>query len=253
MRAIIYALALGFALPAAAAPPLTADQILQKSFDNYRAESSTATVTMTIHRPAWERHLTLASWTRGQDDALVRFTAPPMDAGNATLKLGQDTWLFNPKLNQVIKLPASMMTQSWMGSDFSYNDLAKSGGDHHRLHPQADRDRAGVWRPSTVWTVESGPLSRRAGGSGGKGGRQGPRRLPSVMDETYFDQDGKPARRMVVDRIGPLAGRAYPLSMTMNPLDQPGQWTRIDTSAARFNVGIPAYLFTLSNLQNPRP
>ena len=46
--------------------------------------------------------------------------APPMDAGNATLKLGQDTWLFNPKLNQVIKLPASMMTQSWMGSDFSY-------------------------------------------------------------------------------------------------------------------------------------
>ena len=73
-----------------------------------------------------------------------------------------------------------------------------------------------------------------------------------VIDETYFDQDGKPARHMVVDRIGPLAGRAYPLSMTMNPLDQPGQWTRIETSAARFDVGIPAYLFTLSNLQNPR-
>ena len=35
-------------------------------------------------------------------------------------------WMFTPKLNQVIKLPASMMTQSWMGSDFSYNDLAKS-------------------------------------------------------------------------------------------------------------------------------
>ena len=58
---------------------------------------------------------------------------------------------------------------------------------------------------------------------------------------------------MTADRIGPLAGRAYPLSMTMHPLDQPGQWTRIETSAARFNVGIPAYLFTLSNLQNPRP
>ena len=73
-----------------------------------------------------------------------------------------------------------------------------------------------------------------------------------VTEETFFDQDGKPARRMVADRIAPLSGRAYPVSMTMSPLDQPGQWTRIETSAAKFNVGVPAWLFTLSNLQNPR-
>jgi hypothetical protein len=103
-----------------------ADAILQRAFDNYRAGSSATSVAMTVRRPDWERHLDLKAWTRGQDDALVRFVAPAKDARNATLKLGRDTWVFNPKLNQVIKLPASMMSQSWMGSDFSYNDLAKS-------------------------------------------------------------------------------------------------------------------------------
>src|SRR4051812_43886213 len=100
---------------ATAAPD--ADAILRRVYDNYRAQSSQTTVAMTIHRPAWERRLEMKAWTRGEADALVRFTAPQRDAGNATLKLGRETWVFNPKLNQVIKLPASMLSQSWMGSD----------------------------------------------------------------------------------------------------------------------------------------
>jgi outer membrane lipoprotein-sorting protein len=245
---MVAAVVLAFAVPATGAPSLTADQILQKTYDNYRAQSSATTVSMTIHRPAWERHLTLSAWTRGQDDALVRFTAPPMDAGNATLKLGQDTWLYNPKLNQVIKLPPSMMSQSWMGSDFSYNDLAKSEEiitdyTHKLIGNRTDGGH-------TVWTIESDPKP----GAPVVWGKvvSDIRDDLVVMDETYYDQDGKPARRMTADKIGPLGGRSYPLSMTMNPLDQPGQWTRIETLSARFNVDAPPYLFTLSNLQNPR-
>src|SRR5579859_2226058 len=119
-------LALALAGQAAVLAAPDAETILRKAYENYRSQSSESTVAMTIHRPAWERHLELKAWTRGQDDALVRFTAPPMDAGSATLKLDRDTWVYNPRLNQVIKLPASMMSQSWMGSDFSYDDLAKS-------------------------------------------------------------------------------------------------------------------------------
>jgi hypothetical protein len=52
-----------------------ADAILQRAFDNYRAGSSATSVAMTVHRPDWERHLDLKAWTRGQDDALVRFVA----------------------------------------------------------------------------------------------------------------------------------------------------------------------------------
>jgi hypothetical protein len=73
-----------------------------------------------------------------------------------------------------------------------------------------------------------------------------------LIEETYFDQDMQPVRRMRTTKIGMLGGRAYPLVMEMRPLDEPGKWTRIETSAGRFDIAQPAYRFTLSNLQNPR-
>ncbi|MGC9953148.1 MAG: outer membrane lipoprotein-sorting protein [Rhizomicrobium sp.] len=230
----------------AAAPD--ADAILKHAFDNYRAASSQATVAMTIHRPDWERHLEMKTWTRGEDDALVRFVAPAKDAGNATLKLGRDTWVFNPKLNQVIKLPASMMAQSWMGSDFSYNDLSKSEDIITQYtHRVLTTEQTGG---HTVWTIEAIPKP----GAPVVWGKVTTKIRDDyvVTDETFFDQDMKPARRMQTEKIATLGNRPYPVTMTMHPLDMPDQWTRIDTSDGRFNVSVPDYLFTLSNLQNPR-
>jgi outer membrane lipoprotein-sorting protein len=235
------------AQPALAAAP-SPEAILKQAYQNYRSSSSQSTVAMTVHRPEWERHMQMRGWTRGDNDALVRFTAPAKDAGNATLKLSNDTWVYNPKLNQVIKLPASMMSQSWMGSDFSYNDLSKSE-DIITLytHKLAATAQAGG---HTVWTIEATP---RPGAPVVWGKVDLEVRDDYVlMGETFYDQDMKPARRMNADRIANLAGRPYPVSMTMHPLDQPAQWTRIETSDAKFNVALPAYLFTLSNLQNPR-
>jgi outer membrane lipoprotein-sorting protein len=203
---------------------------------------------MTVHRPDWERHMDMKAWTRGDADALVRFTGPAKDAGNATLKLGNDTWVYNPKLNQVIKLPASMMSQSWMGSDFSYNDLSKSTDiitDYN--HKLTATTQAGG---HAVWTIEATPKPG-APVVWGKVALQ-VRDDYVLVGETFYDQDMKPVRVMTADKVASLAGRPYPVSMTMHPLDQPGQWTRVETSNAQFNVGLPAWVFTLSNLQNPR-
>jgi outer membrane lipoprotein-sorting protein len=248
MRASLLSAILVLVIAGRAACAPSADAILARAFANYRAQSSQSTVAMTVHRPAWERHLQMTAWTRGEDDALVRFTAPAKDAGNATLKLGRDTWVFNPKLEQVIKLPASMMSQAWMGSDFSYDDLAKS----EDIITQYAHSLAGAQQIAghTVWTIEATPKPG-APVVWGKVELQ-IRDDDVVTQETFFDQDMKPARRMQTEKIGVLAGRPYPIVMTMHPLDAPGDWTRIETSQARFNVGVPAYLFTLSNLQNPR-
>ncbi|HLZ84440.1 MAG TPA: outer membrane lipoprotein-sorting protein [Caulobacteraceae bacterium] len=241
-------LAAAVAAPGLARAAPDADTILRKAYDNYRSQSSQSAVAMTIHRPAWERHLDLKAWTRGEDDALVRFTAPSKDAGSATLKLGRDTWVYNPRLNQVIKLPASMMSQSWMGSDFSYDDLAKSTGiitDYtHRL---VGSSQSGG---HAVWTIEATPKP----GAPVVWGKVSlaVRDDYVILEETFFDQDMKPARRMNTGKVGLVGGRPYPVSMTMSPLDQPGQWTRTDTADARFNAALPPWLFTLSNLQNPR-
>jgi outer membrane lipoprotein-sorting protein len=109
-----------------------ARSIVKGALDYWRDTSSFLEIAMTVHRPDWERHSLMKSWTRGEKDALVRFVEPAKDAGSATLKRGDDMWIYTPKLSRVIKLPFSMMAQSWMGSDFSYNDLAKS--DELLLH-----------------------------------------------------------------------------------------------------------------------
>lgn len=249
MRASIAVVLLALAASRAAAAAPDPQALLQRAFDNYRARTSDARLVMTIHRPDWERRMEMTTVTRGREDALARFTAPASDAGSATLKLGRETWIYNPKLNQVIKLPASMMSRSWMGSDFTYDDLAKSETlITDFTHVLAGTATAGG---HTVWTIRCLP---KPGAAVVWGKVELELRDDDVVTgETFFDQDMKPARRMSVDRIGPLGGRVYPLSITMRPLDQPGRWTRVETTAARFDIALPAYVFTLSNLQNARP
>lgn len=224
-----------------------AKAILRKAFDNWRANSSHAVVTMTINHGG-ARSLTMESWTLGDKKALVRFTAPARDAGNATLQLGNSTYVFNPKLNQVIKLPASAMSQSWMGSDFSYDDLSRSekvindfthtlkgtvsvpGGTGYVIESIPKRGKPIVWGKEVLTVRSDGVL----------------------IKIEYFDQVGKRVRVMTSDRIGNLGGRPYPVVMTMRTDAKPGQYTRVTTESAEFNISIPSYLFTKSNLQNPR-
>ncbi|MDE2462779.1 MAG: outer membrane lipoprotein-sorting protein [Alphaproteobacteria bacterium] len=226
----------------------SADALVRAAFDNWRARSSQTEVTMLVHRPDWQRSMTIKAFTRGNNDALVRFTAPAEDRGNATLKRGDDTWIFNPKLNQVIKLPPSMLAQSWMGSDFSYNDLSKSEElltDY--THKIVAQTTSGA---HTVYTIDAIP---KPGAPVVWGKLEVRIRDDGVMlGETYFDQDMKVVRRMTTDKVGRIGGRPYPLTMTMHPAHHPGQWTQIKTTSGRFNISLPDYLFTLSNLQNPR-
>ena len=103
-----------------------AKAIVKAAIDYWRDVSSYTVARMTIHRPDWERTVSMRIWTRGEKESLVRVTAPAKDAGNGTLLIKKEMWSYNPKINRVIKIPSSLMTQNWMGSDFSNNDLAKA-------------------------------------------------------------------------------------------------------------------------------
>ncbi|HET7334523.1 MAG TPA: outer membrane lipoprotein-sorting protein [Rhizomicrobium sp.] len=244
---IIIALVAACAMPAQAFAA-DADALLRAAFDNWRAKSSQTEIAMIVHRPDWQRSMQMKAWTQGDDEALVRFVAPAKDAGNATLKKSDGTWVFNPKLNQVIKLPASMLAQSWMGSDFSYNDLSKSNEvltDYtHKIVGETKKDG------HTVYTIEAIP---KPGAPVVWGKLEIVVRDDGVMlGETYFDQDMKPVRAMTTDKVSKIGGREYPVIMTMTPANEPGKWTRIETKSGTFNADMPGYLCTLSNLQNPR-
>ncbi len=239
--ALLAARNIGFASPDPTA-------LVKAALHHWRGYSSYTEVEMTIHRPAWQRSMVMAAWTRGDADSLVRFTKPAGDAGNATLKLGQSLWLFNPKLSQVIQIPFSMMAQNWMGSDFSYNDFAKSDQvvtDYsHSLGPI---EKSG---DHTIYTVVCLP---KPGAPIVWGKQELKVRDDDVLiAETFFDQDMKPVRRLETTKIAPLGGMPYPVMMRMSTLDKPGQWTEMRYTQGAFNIALPDYLFTLSNLRNPR-
>jgi len=230
-----------------AAPGPTA--LVKAMLHHWRGDSSYTAITMSIQRPDWQRSMKLISWTRGKRDALVRFIAPPGDAGNATLKLGPSLWLFNPKLSQVIKLPFSMMAQNWMGSDFSYNDLAKSEQivtDY--THTFGSIKKHGQHRIFTVVALPK-PNAPVVWGKVTLTIRDD----DVLLEETYYDQNMKPVRQLKTMEVSPLGGRPYSVVMRMTRLDKPGTWTQLRYTKGVFNLRLPGYLFTLSNLRNPRP
>lgn len=100
-------------------------EILKKSEDNMRGLSNHATITMSIIRPDWQRDMTMEIWSQGTEYSLIHITSPARDKGTAFLKRKKEIWNWQPKINKIIKLPPSMMGQSWMGSDFSNDDLVE--------------------------------------------------------------------------------------------------------------------------------
>ena len=101
-------------------PEVTAESLVAGALDLVRGRTSYTELSMIIHRPDWERTSSLVSWTRGREEALMRFTAPARDAGNATLKQGDKMWTYTPKLNRTIRLPYSLMSQSWAAVSYTH-------------------------------------------------------------------------------------------------------------------------------------
>jgi Outer membrane lipoprotein-sorting protein len=100
-----------------------ATEIVSKAFEKHKGESSYSEMTMRIVRPSWERNISMKTWSKGTEYSMVLITAPAKENGQAFLKRDKEMWNWQPQINKMIKLPPSMMMQSWMGSDFTNDDL----------------------------------------------------------------------------------------------------------------------------------
>jgi hypothetical protein len=237
----------------AAAAADTADTVdaralVEHAIELTRSRGSVSELTMNVHRPDWQRTSSLKAWTRGREDALIRFTAPARDAGNATLKRGRDMWTFAPRVNRVIRLPASLMSQSWAGSDFSYNDLARS--DELLLHYELRRVGEAREDGHVVHTIDAVPRANAPV----VWGRQRMRlRTDGVMLEvTYFDQDQRPVKRMQAMQVSSLGGRTFATRMRMTDLGERDHYTEIVYGSATFDQALPDEQFTQFALRNTR-
>ncbi|MDX5405204.1 MAG: outer membrane lipoprotein-sorting protein, partial [Bacteroidota bacterium] len=99
-----------------------ATEIVRRSEEKLRGESSKATIQIKIVRPSWSRTLEAKTWSKGTDYSMILITAPARDQGTVFLKRDKEIWNWVPNIERTVKLPPSMMMQSWMGSDFN-NDV----------------------------------------------------------------------------------------------------------------------------------
>ncbi|MFL2517786.1 MAG: outer membrane lipoprotein-sorting protein [Candidatus Azotimanducaceae bacterium] len=220
--------------------------LVTQSIDQTRGLSSYSEMTMLIKRPSWQRESTLYAWTRGRDDALIRFVAPARDAGNALLKQGDKMWTFNPKLNKSIRLPGGMMSQSWAGSDFSYDDMSRSDKwiKHYRLEHVDTEEIDGL----KTYTIDAIPFDDAPVVWGKE--RLRIREDAVLIEAIYYDQDMQPLRRMVSTEIGTLGGRMMATTMRMLDLEKPDSFTEVRYDAMDFDVALQDRLFTLFSLQS---
>ncbi|MEJ2532656.1 MAG: outer membrane lipoprotein-sorting protein [Halioglobus sp.] len=233
---------------AATAVAPSADDIIRRAVDHFRGETSYSELTMIIHRPDWQRQMTLRAWTEGDEHTLVRVTEPKKDAGNGTLSVEGNMWTYTPKINRVIKVPSSMMSQNWMGSDFSNKDVSKDTDivdqyDHTLIER---REHEG----HTVYVIQSVPHEEAAVVWG--------REVLHVRDDwvlleqQFWDQDDVLVKRMRALEVEEMDGRMVASVLRMAREETPDEWTELRTLSVDFDVDLPDSLFTLSNLRNPR-
>ena len=225
---------------ASAAAEVTAQGLIEGALDLTRGTSSYTELTMTIHRPAWERTLRLVAWTRGREDALIRFTAPPKDAGTATLKKGEQMWTYSPKIRREVRLPSSMMSQQWAGSDFSYNDLSRS--DKYLRHYDVEIVRTEQRDGHAVYTLDMVPHDDAPVVWGKE--TLVLRDDYVTLSQTFYDQELRPVKRMETLAVGTLGGRTFALAMRMQSVDKADSWTEIRYVAADFDATVEDSLFT---------
>lgn len=220
-----------------------AKDIIQAMEDLYREESSQARLTMRIETPHYERTMEMESKTLGEDKAFIRILSPRKDRGIATLKLEDEMWNYFPKINKVIKVPPSMMMGSWMGSDFTNDDLVKEtqltedydlgledGGDRWEITLLPRKQTVTLWA-KILYIVDKEPL------------------IP--VSQIFFDDKGDKVRRLEFSENREFSGKLIPSRLEMIPLNKQGHRTVVTYDELVFNPDdVDEDTFTLRNLQS---
>ncbi len=222
------------------------DEIIRKLDDLYRSQSSYSEVEMEIKTPNWQRTLKMNAWTLGTEKTFIRIFSPRKEKGVATLRIGNEMWNYLPKVNKVIKIPPSMMMSSWMGSDFTNDDLVKEfllredftcklitpeDSVDNLIHIECvpREDLPIVWGEIVVAVRRSDDIP---------------------VWQKFFDEKGNLMRILEFKDVKVMGGRTIPAVMEMIPVTKEGHSTIVRYVSATFDAEIEDNVFTLRNLRS---
>jgi len=230
------------AVSSASAGEPDARTIIEQVQQLLRADTSTASYTMQIITPEWQRTVRFDAW----DDRLrkrffIRILAPQKERGVSWLKDGSNLWMYLPKLERDIRIPPSMMLSSWMGSDFTNDDLVK-------MESMVDDYRHRVIvKDGDVITIESIPRPEAPVVWGKIIHRVSRDGLP--LSDDYYDEHGMHVRRLVFTEPAMMDGRRIPTRWLMTTDAKPGHRTEMVIESTRFNPVLSPDIFTRANLR----
>lgn len=220
--------------------------VIQEIDELYRSKSSYSELEMEIVTPHWQRTLAMRVWTSGLDRTFIRITAPRKEKGVGTLRIENEMWNYLPKTNKVIKIPPSMMMSSWMGSDFTNDDLVKEyslfedytyelttveDADDNLLYVNCipREDLPIVWGNIIVAARKSDHLP---------------------VWQRYYDEKDNLMRILDYGEIKTFGERTIPAVMEMVPQHKEGHKTVIRYHVLQFDIKIDSETFSLRHLRS---
>ncbi len=224
-------------------------EIVRQADEKFRGTSSEGTMSMTIKRPSWSRTISMKSWSLGNDYSLIYITQPAKEKGQVFLKRHNEMWNWVPSIERMIKIPPSMMMQSWMGSDFTNDDLVRESSlvkdyDHKLLGKEQlegyncykielipHENAAVVWGKILMWIADKDYLWLKA---------------------EYYDEDNELVNTEILSDIKKMDDRIMPTRLEMIPADKPGQKTTMVFEKIDFDVDLNESFFSIQNMKRVR-
>jgi len=251
MAVFLAAPALAQETPAAASTKELADKIIDDMEARMRGKASQGEFEMYIKR--WDRTLRMKFWELYPDKSLVKIVAPAEDAGKGSLKLGKDLWAYDPNIDQVQKIPPSLMLDSWMGSDFSNDDVSRSSSiklDYEVGVPEAGKiGDVATWRVTLIPKPDSPVVWEKEVVEVAQDDYR-------PFRQEYYDEKGRLARVMVFEDFKPMTidgvERLYPHLWRMESMQEKGRYTEMRVKAMEFKDKLPKSRFSIRALKKGR-
>lgn len=224
-----------------------AKEIVRRADDKMRGKTSEAEMVIKTTRPTWTREMSVKTWMKGRDYAMILIQSPVKDKGTVFLKRGKEVWNWLPTLERSIKLPPSMMSQSWMGTDFTNDDFVKESS----IVDDYDHSLAGdtVIDKRTCYIIQMIPKPEAAVVWG---------KLIVCIDKKdylelhsrFYDEDGILINVMNGYDVKEMGGRLIPTRIEMIPAEKKNQKTEIIYVKIAFNREIDDRFFTMDKMRN---
>lgn len=233
-------------LPSMALAQLSGKEIVKKADDLLQGDSNASTMEMQVVRPKYTRTVSFKSWSLGREYSLTYITAPAKDKGQVFLKRGTEMWNFVPSINRLIKIPPSMMSQGWMGSDYSNDDLVKQTSmvndyQHQvmgeesidgrscyqiKLTPHEESDV--VWGKVLLWIDQERFV------------------IPKAQ---YYDEENYLVRTEISSNLKPFDGRQLLTKIEITPAEEEGNKTIITIKNIEFDIEVDESFFSQQQMK----